>query len=227
MSDASGDKTTGRTPWDVAAIVLSCVGPTTIVVAGFLVFTYFLYTEINRARETANKQLAESLSLAQNQLVENTRKLGDMSATLITNITNMLELNEEANKKINAAWAEVVEANRELVRKEEALKLALQAIDKERRITAISVVPGMFDRRNELMKKIDGLAAAKAKALVTKIGDEFPAGGKPFIEAQYPDTTRTFDVTGSKAKTLLKRVVTLTVRNPEDAAKWQAAIDSF
>lgn len=76
------------------------------------------------------------------------------------------------------------------------------------------------------MSMIDGLDAAKVIALVTKIEAEF-SGAKPFIEAQYLESMRASDVTGSKARTLLKRVVTLTVRSREDADKWQAAIDSL
>jgi len=92
-----------------------------------------------------------------------------------------------------------------------------------RTITPGSASREMFDRRSVLGNTIDGLDAPKAKALVAKIAIEFP-DIKSFIEMQYPSATMAADTDGSKAKTVLKRAVVLTVRGPEDAGKWQNAI---
>jgi len=93
----------------------------------------------------------------------------------------------------------------------------------QRAITQQSVTDEMFNKRAVLGNTIDGLDAAKAKALVEKIEAEFPAV-KPFIERRYPSDSRAADADGSKAKTVLKGAVVLTVRGPEDAETWQSAI---
>lgn len=101
MFNNATDQTVGRTPWDFATAVLMRLGPTTVVVIGLLGFAYFLYTEINTARLETNKQLQNSIEVAQQQLVDNTIKMGDMSEKLIININNMLELSEKVDKKID------------------------------------------------------------------------------------------------------------------------------
>lgn len=101
-----------------------------------------------------------------------------------------------------------------------------QATIQLREITTASVTPEMFDKRKQLLSTIEGLDAAKSIALVTTIEGEFP-GAKPFIDAQYPDNVRVSDRSGDKAKTLLKRLVVLTVRSSDDASKWQTAIDNL
>lgn len=100
MSAESSDQTTGRTPWDFATAVLMRLGPTTVVVIGLLGFAYFLYSEINKVRLEADQQLQNSLASAQAQLVENTKKMGDMSEKLITNISSMLELSKKVDTDI-------------------------------------------------------------------------------------------------------------------------------
>jgi len=80
-----------------------------------------------------------------------------------------------------------------------------------------------FDVHSQLRDTIDGLDATKAKALVAKVAAEFTEV-KRFIAVQYPRATSTGDANGSKAKTVLKRAVTLTVNEREDADKWQSAI---
>lgn len=90
-------------------------------------------------------------------------------------------------------------------------------------ITSEIATPRMFRRRAALGAVIDRLDATKAKALVAKIGAEFTEI-ESFIDKQYPSGTRAADAGGSKAKTVLKRAVRLTVRSPEDADKWQSAI---
>lgn len=98
-----------------------------------------------------------------------------------------------------------------------------QAEVRLRPITPGSASPEMFLRRSALGTAIDGLAAAKAKALVPKIATMFPEI-KPFIDAQYPPDTLAADTTGSNAKIVLNRAVVLTVRTEQDAEKWQSAI---
>ena len=80
--------------------------------------------------------------------------------------------------------------------------------------------------RDQLRSLIDGLDAAKAKALITDISTEFPST-IPLAALRYPDDVRDADADGSKAKELLKGFVTLTAKEREDRRKWQAAIDSL
>ena len=95
MNDSDLDKTAGRTPWDVAAILVSRLGPTTIVVIGFLAVTGFLFNQIIEADTRARKLL-----------VENTSRMNLMSAQLIKNIDEMMALNKKvaderkANRKL-------------------------------------------------------------------------------------------------------------------------------
>ena len=77
------------------------------------------------------------------------------------------------------------------------------------------------------MQAIDGLNPANAMALITKIENEFPSI-IPFVALQYPDAVRDADTDGSNAKKLLKRLVVLTAKEPEDRSKWKATmIDSL
>lgn len=101
-----------------------------------------------------------------------------------------------------------------------------QAEVRLRPITAGSASAEMFLRRSALGTAIDGLDAAKAKTLITKITSAFPEI-KPFIDAQYPADTLAADTAGSNAKIVLKRAVVLTVRTEQDADKWQSAIGSL
>ncbi len=98
-----------------------------------------------------------------------------------------------------------------------------QADVRLREITSESVTLEMFRRRAALGGAIDGLDAAKAKDLVTKIAPVFPEI-KLFLDAQYPDATRAVDTDGGKARTVLKRAVVLTVRSSADADKWETTI---
>lgn len=95
-----------------------------------------------------------------------------------------------------------------------------------REITQVSVTPEMFDRRDALHSMIDRLSAADAKSLITKIRNEFTEVTN-FIDAQYPGGTQAADADGSIAKTVLRRAVVLSVRDDQDAAKWQSLIGSL
>jgi hypothetical protein len=94
-----------------------------------------------------------------------------------------------------------------------------------RPITSESVTPEMFLRREALEGSIDALSGDKAKDLVPKIGAEFTET-KQFIDLQYPSGVRAADANGDKAKVLLKRLVSSTVRNSGDADKWQRLINA-
>ena len=85
---------------------------------------------------------------------------------------------------------------------------------------------GLIAYRGKLRSSIDGLDAAKAKALITDIKTEFPSiiG---FVALQYPDDVRDGDADGSKAKKLLKRLVSRTAKKRVGRGKWQAAIDNL
>ncbi len=83
--------------------------------------------------------------------------------------------------------------------------------------------PEAFTERADIVKAIDALDADKAKALVPLIKAGF-AASVPFIEAQYPEDDMAADVSGEKAKTLLKRLVPLTAKEAADRQKWRAAM---
>jgi hypothetical protein len=55
---------------------------------------------------------------------------------------------------------------------------------------------------------------------VSRVEAEF-GETQPFIALQYPETVRAADASGDKAKVLLKRLVSSTVRSSTDANRWQ------
>lgn len=93
-------------------------------------------------------------------------------------------------------------------------------------ITQKVVTREAFEGRTRLREAVEGLDAARAKSLVDQIRAEFPSA-EAFIEAQYPAATRAGDTDGSRARTVLARLVVLTAKTPQDRAKWQAAIDGL
>ncbi len=116
---------------------------------------------------------------------------------------------------------------------------ALQAIQKDAgakeeeadailfpKITKEAVTEEAFQERADLRQAIHALDADAAKALITRIETEFPST-IDFIARQYPDDVRDADADGSKAKKLLRRLVVLTAKEPDDRSKWKAAIDSL
>ena len=142
MSDNATDKTTGRTPWDFATVALMRLGPTTVVVVGFIGLSVFLYTEINKARFEADEQLRDSLASAEAQLVENTSKMGEMSEQLIDNISNMLELGERVDIKIE-------KVREEMTTSAEALKEAKRQV-KEAQAKIGDLAAGLDRKLSEL-----------------------------------------------------------------------------
>jgi hypothetical protein len=91
-----------------------------------------------------------------------------------------------------------------------------------RSTTAVSVSPAMFQRRAALVRSVEALENPKAKALLEQIAAQ-SADAKAFIDDQLPPAQRTAD-DGTKAKNVLKRAVSETVKAPEDADMWQTAI---
>ncbi len=89
---APAEKIVGRTPWDVASEVLTRLGPVAIMVLGFLAFIVFIYLDTKESSEQKNKALIESLKDAQTQIVDNTKKMGEMSEKMIENIGAILTL---------------------------------------------------------------------------------------------------------------------------------------
>lgn len=105
---------TGRTPWDFLSElvrVLYRIGPSTIVVGGFLILIIFLYREVNEARISADAQLQDRLSTAQQQLVETYQKIGSMSNQMIENTRDLLELNSEIDQQIEERRRELQKSN--------------------------------------------------------------------------------------------------------------------
>lgn len=124
---ADKDSTTGRTPWDFGAellVALGRLGPSVIVVGGFLAFAYYFYKEVNEARQDADVQLQNRLKVAQEQLVQTYDKMGGMSDQLIQNIQDLLALNQRVDLE--------VEENRTRLRKvEEQIKQELESAERE------------------------------------------------------------------------------------------------
>ena len=99
---APADKTVGRTPWDVASEVLTRLGPMAIMVLGFLAFIVFIYLDTKEDSKEQNKFLIESLEKSQDQIVNNTKKMGEMSQKMIENIGSLLELRTTVTKNATA-----------------------------------------------------------------------------------------------------------------------------
>ena len=103
MSVEPSDQTTGRTPWDFATAVLMRLGPTTIVVIGLLGFAFFLYSEINKARLEANKQLIkqeqDQIGVALNRELEEL----NLAAGIALKITDIASSNARFEQEMAAA----------------------------------------------------------------------------------------------------------------------------
>jgi hypothetical protein len=133
----------------VVADLVSRLGPATIIVAGFLGLSYFLYEKINVAEAEAQKQL-----------VLNTAKMGDMSAQLIDNINEMLELNKNvaleraAARKLYETEFANVQADLETARKE--LDDTLQQSKKTREETDLGLGV-LADREATMAVQMDEL----------------------------------------------------------------------
>ncbi|MCG8695430.1 MAG: hypothetical protein MI806_29835 [Minwuiales bacterium] len=106
------------------------------------------------------------------------------------------------------------------VKEQEANSILLAAITPE------TVTEDAFKKRLEIEKAVDELSLPKAQALVALIEAEFPII-KAFVETQYPTDERAQDADGTKARALLKRMVSLTALTAKDLQKWQAAISSL
>lgn len=139
---------TGRTPWDFATellVVLGRIGPSAIIVGGFLVFSFLFYQEINKVRLDTDKLLQEKTETAQNQLVETYQRMGGMSSQLISNIDNLLKLRREIDVEIGKTKTEVHAAETQVKR----LKTQLN----NQTVTSI-LFQGM---RNDLNTFVDGV----------------------------------------------------------------------
>ena len=118
---------TGRTPWDFLSELLRLlyrIGPTAVVVAGFLLFALLFYQELNQARAQADEQLQRRLSTAQEQLIQTYEKIGSMSEQMIGNIGSLIDLN-------NTIDGEIEDSREHLRALETEAKADLEAARKE------------------------------------------------------------------------------------------------
>lgn len=159
---------TGRSAWDFAAEILTTlqrVGPTAIVVAGFLLFGYFFYIEVNKAKLQVDKQLQTELEAAQKQLVTTYEKMGSMSDQLIKNIEKLLELYTKVGEDI--------EKGRLRLKEVEIIELKALRTEKERLNTEIQLAIG------KMQDKIDAtyirlkVAAANAEYALSHISTTY------------------------------------------------------
>ena len=174
------------------------MGPSVIIVAGFLGFGYFFYQEINKARLETDKQLQNRLEVAQNQLVQTYEKIGGMSDQLIENIRSLMELNAEIDKDVETsrkelakletegrqALAKLETETREEVReaKEEADEARREAIEVREELTKLST--DLTRRERDAESRIQELSG-KRKELD--------------VEIAAPSVMRTFDAVSSIA----------------------------
>ena len=123
-----GVTTVGRTPWDFATEVLRRLGPSMVVVVLLGIGSYYFFHEINLARERADnarndqiklsneeqKDLRKSLVSAQSLLIENTSKMQIMSQQLISNITDMMEVQNNMDDQVLEKRSRVIELQAEV-----------------------------------------------------------------------------------------------------------------
>ena len=114
---ANGNPVSGRTKWDFLTELLSLlyrIGPTTIVVGGFLFFAYIFYQEVNKARIKTDELHQKQLTTAREQLITTYEKIGGMSDQLIANINNLLELSTKIDERIASSHLNLYELNNQL-----------------------------------------------------------------------------------------------------------------
>lgn len=92
------------------------------------------------------------------------------------------------------------------------------------KVTKAAVTKEMFASRASIIASIKSLSGSAAKALVQNIAGAFPTQAKAFISAQYPSAVSQADTDGSKAKTLLGRLVVLTAKSEQAVQTWQELI---
>lgn len=108
---------------------------------------------------------------------------------------------------------------------------ASDAQDKEKKadaitfgkVTAEAASEKAFGERKTLREKVDALTAVQARSLLERVADLFPTS-RALIEGQYSTQVQAEDEDGSKAKKLLRRLITLTAKQEEDRRKWQSAV---
>lgn len=137
----------GRSAWDFASeilVTLRQVGPTAVVVAGFLFFGYFFYVELTKARQHVDAKLEAERDKAREQLVATYEKMGGMSDKLIKNVSDLLELSAKVD--------EDVEKSRERLKQVEQIEL--DAIRREKEILSREIAHGR-DRVRDLQEKFE------------------------------------------------------------------------
>jgi len=149
---------TGRTPWDFATELLRTIGrlgPSAVVVTGFLIFAYFFYQEVNKARVETDAQLQAQVKAAQEQLVDTYEKIAGMSDQLITNVSNLIQLNATVDTEIESNREKLAELERE---SRTTLENAQQLLkDEQNNLATVSLTHIIFGRiRDDIDKIVDG-----------------------------------------------------------------------
>lgn len=188
-----------RDGWDKFQIIAALLIPASIAFVGMVVSSSLKEAEIRSAQE---------LAFAQQKVARINARVGQ--ARLVKDFMNALLSGNSRERKL-AIGAMLIALP------EEGPRLAeiVSETDDDPKVQA-------FAARNLLKSLIHGQNAAEAKALITKIETEFPST-IDFVALQYPDDVRDADIDGSKAKKLLRRLVVLTAKEPEDVNKWLGA----
>lgn len=87
-----------------------------------------------------------------------------------------------------------------------------------------SVTSEAFTDRADLKSLVDNLDTTAAKSLLEDVSREFTAAAE-IISTQYTPEVNANDADGSKAKILLRRLVTLFAKNDQDRAKWRELLE--
>lgn len=90
-------------------------------------------------------------------------------------------------------------------------------------ITGEAVTDEAFAKRENLIKRIEGLDATKVFALLSTISGAFPQA-KLIADQRYTAEVQAADADGSKAKKLLQSLVPLTAKSKIDIEKWESAL---
>lgn len=201
---------------------------------------------LQKAQAEANRLYGDNLEASNKALIANYAEIQNSTKRQIKNVDDILDVTADLMSQFKLLNAETIEAHKsqrkleresneirrtletDVAKLEDRLKVvkaALQTADAilYPKIAIESVTERAFQDRKDLKQAIDGLDAAKAKALIIDIQTVFPSV-TPFVALQYPDDVRDADADGSKAKAVLKRLVSRTAKEREDRSKWLDAI---
>ena len=167
------DTVTGRTPWDVVALVVIKLGTTTVLTAAILIAGWYgfreyrtIQTDLTESNANIEKERQKARTDAEAALVANTQVMGRMSGDLMINIQAMLDL----NKKINLELAATQNA-RDLAHAEAmAAKLAKEETEAEAERVRLEIaeMQAQLDAATASLTEIE-LKSKQARATTNKL----------------------------------------------------------